>query len=269
MNPAPWKAWFEQAHRAGTGGDLALLADLATDKASRLDARVAAIRALRAAGATAFAHQQLQRLLLEAPGLADTFNTVTDLAAPHPENAETAIVFSGHIVDRPGRGSRRFPGESVEGVSSALRTALEELQPVAGNPAMTGAAAGADLLFIESALAVRMNVTVCLPFSEPRFLETSVDSFGTEWRSIYERLRSAPGLTLRQMPSDMAESDSAAFELCNRWMIYLALSSGAPRLRGLVVWDGKAGDGPGGASHMISLLAEFDVPTRVITPETL
>jgi hypothetical protein len=110
-----------------------------------------------------------------------------------------------------------------------------------------------------------MGATICLPFPEANFREVSVDFAGARWVERYLTLTRSPGVTLREMPPVDA-SGMDPYERCNRWMVYLALATGAREVRGLVVWDGKHGDGPGGSEYMSALLTEFGIPVEVITP---
>ena len=41
------------------------------------------------------------------------------------------------------------------------------------------------------------------------------------------------------------------WERNNRWTLLSALAFGADKVRLIVLWDGQAGDGPGGTQHMV------------------
>lgn len=142
---------------------------------------------------------------------------------------------------------------------------MDELGARPGDRAVSSAAAGGDLLLAEAALDAGLEVAVCLPFEERRFLESSVSFAGESWKHRYQRLTQARGVTVRELPASHVPGAND-YERANRWMVYLALATGAAQVRGLVVWDGKEGDGPGGAGHMVRLLREFDVPVTVIAP---
>ena len=47
--------------------------------------------------------------------------------------------------------------------------------------------------------------------------------------------------------------DYSIWERNNRWMLQAALAWGADRLTLLVLWDGQAGDAPGGTQHMVDV----------------
>jgi hypothetical protein len=41
-----------------------------------------------------------------------------------------------------------------------------------------------------------------------------------------------------------------AFERCNLWLLYSALSNGIDKVRFISLWDGGGGDGPRGTQHL-------------------
>ncbi len=260
-----WTAWFDDALAAGNGGDLALLADEAPDLEAEVTARVAAFRALRTAGTTALARLQVDRLARNAP------ETAAALAAQVDSNPNTtpgptlALVLAGHMIDAPGRDAPRFPQDLAPGVAERVRETMARLAFRPRDRAVVSAAAGGDLLLADAAMEAGMNLTVCLPFDRARFLESSVNYAGDSWTRRFRQLIDSPGVIVREMPP-AADPNINPFERVNHWMAYLALASEADNVRGMVIWDGREGDGPGGAGHMIGLLQELGVPVDVIRP---
>jgi hypothetical protein len=182
--------------------------------------------------------------------------------------AVRTFIFSGHMVDAPDRRKPRFPAEAVAAVGRAIGRALDQGSASKGDIAICSGAAGGDLLFLEAALARGLRATVCLPFSETEFLETSVREAGPDWQERYFRLTRMASVDLRVLPLEESE-DSDAYGRCNTWMLYQGLASGSREVSGIVVWDGKPGDGEGGASHMVEGLRKWGVPVAVIDPLNL
>ena len=88
------------------------------------------------------------------------------------------VAFAGHMIDTQVRAVPRFPAALVPAVREALERHLADLHhPVV----FTSAACGADLLFIEAALARDAEVNVVLPFDRADFVRTSVSIGGGEW----------------------------------------------------------------------------------------
>ncbi len=88
------------------------------------------------------------------------------------------LVFTGHMIDAPGRSEPRFPPALAPVVDAAIRERLARLhQPIV----YASAACGADLIFIEAAQDAGAEVNVVLPFDRDDFLRTSVAVGGTAW----------------------------------------------------------------------------------------
>ena len=47
------------------------------------------------------------------------------------------------------------------------------------------------------------------------------------------------------------------YDRCNRWMLYTALAHGVTKVSFITLWDGNAGDGPGGTEHMANLVRDL------------
>jgi class 3 adenylate cyclase len=93
------------------------------------------------------------------------------------------VVFSGHMIDAPGRPDARFP----EAVSSQVREQLDNrLAELNAGFGYCSAACGGDLLFIEAMLARGAEVHVVLPFSRQDFLQTSINFAGPGWNRRFE-----------------------------------------------------------------------------------
>jgi len=164
------------------------------------------------------------------------------------------LLFSGHMVDAPGRTPPRFPAEMVASVGERIAAALDALGAGAGDLALTQGAAGGDLLFAEGCAARGVRVQLLLPLPEPEFIERSilVSRDGENWRTRYFALKSALQDAPRVMPDELGAlpKGSNAFERCNQWLLYTALAAGVDKVRFMCLWDGGGGDGPGGTAHM-------------------
>lgn len=114
------------------------------------------------------------------------------LLAPHSDLAQEMLgvlpmpgvaLFTGHMIDRPGRAQPRFPAR----IAAAVGVALGRMLDAAGvGFTYCSAACGADILFIEQALARGIEVNVVLPFGREEFIRTSVAFAGAEWVARFE-----------------------------------------------------------------------------------
>ena len=55
----------------------------------------------------------------------------------------------------------------------------------------------------------------------------------------------------------------------NECLLHEALCDGAANLTVLVLWDGKAGDGPGGTGHLVRMARDAGAAVTIIDPGAL
>lgn len=183
------------------------------------------------------------------------------------------ILFTGHIVDRPGRTPPRFPPSAVPSAAARIADALASLDAGPSDLALTQGAAGGDLLFIEAAQARGVPVQLLQPFDEARFLAESVLPHGEAWLARYAAARARlgadhPVLAAPAVLGDLAAGDDA-YERCNRWLLATALAQHGAGLSLIALWDGAGGDGPGGTAHLVRTVGEQAGRVIVIAPQSL
>ncbi len=159
-------------------------------------------------------------------------------------------LFSGHMIDAPGRDAPRFPPDKEQIAASAIAKKLDEIGLSAGDLCICGGACGGDLLFAEAALALRARLEVYIPFEVLRFLDKSVTFADDKWseRFAAAKLRA----TLHVLPLEREiPTGSDPYEQNNLWMLEAAERYGADRVDFICLWNGEAGDGPGGTKHLM------------------
>lgn len=165
------------------------------------------------------------------------------------------LLFSGHMVDAPGRPRPRFPAHKVPAAAQRIAQALDVLGAADGDLALTQGAAGGDLLFAQACLARSVRVQLLLPLPEPQFIERSIlpSTGGEHWREVYFAVKAACADPPRVMDDELGLVPNSAdvFERCNRWLLNTALTAGIAKLRLVCLWDGSGGDGRGGTAHMV------------------
>ncbi len=191
-----------------------------------------------------------------AAGLATVEKALQGLVPPAPGwQPRQVVLFSGHMVDAPGRATPRFPPAKEPIAARKIAETLEQLHAGPDDLALTQGACGGDLLFTEACLQRGVKVCWLLPLREPEFLENSVERAGPMWRERYFEAKAKLAAPPRIAPDELGEppANSPAeytYERCNRWLLYTAMAYGNDRLRFICLWDGRAGDGPGGTAHM-------------------
>ncbi|MFN0095002.1 MAG: hypothetical protein ACKVVT_09540 [Dehalococcoidia bacterium] len=172
-----------------------------------------------------------------------------------------AFIFSGHMVDAPGRKQPRFPASLERVVALEIQTVLRRLRARRGDIAVVSGAAGGDILFAEAALATGLTVRLFLPLPEAEFIAESVAFAGVGWAPRYRAVAHNAQTTVSTSHPSEGESP---FGACNTAMVACALGLGADSVACILLWDGLGGDGPGGTGHMAALAAEHGIATHVI-----
>lgn len=173
---------------------------------------------------------------------------------------DKVFLFSGHMIDRPDRAEPRFPADREAIAAARIGELLDRLGAGPDDLAFAQGAAGGDILFGEACIARGVPFQMLLPLAEPEFIEASVlpSANGEAWRQRYFALRDQLTLAPRIMPDELGPlprdrdgRETNAFERCNLWLLYSALTQGLSRVRFICLWNGGGSDGPGGTAHMV------------------
>ena len=241
-----------------TLGDLAVLCgNTAIALADRdwfsLDSTLGQLRVLQAIG---FAPERV------AAGIATFERALDRLQKPADSwKPDKVFLFSGHMIDAPGRKQPRFPADKEPVAAAAIAQALDDLGASAADLALTQGASGGDILFAEAAIARGLRVQFLFPLPEPDFIAESVlpATNGDAWRKRFLKLREHPLCQpprtmpdeLGPLPCDSHGNELNPYERCNLWLLNSALACGIKRTRFVCLWNGGGGDGPGGTQHLV------------------
>jgi hypothetical protein len=167
------------------------------------------------------------------------------------------IIFSGHMIDAPGRATPRFPPEKEEAARRRIAAQLDAWEVGKDDLAISGAARGGDLLFAEECAARGAEVWLFLPRPVEAFLDESVRLPGARWEERFHALCAQPRVRRFFQHEHLgAGSDELDVHARNNlWIIEAAraLAPSTDEIYALLVWDEKpAGDGPGGTSDFVS-----------------
>lgn len=164
------------------------------------------------------------------------------------------FLFSGHMIDAPGRTPPRFPPDKEATAAQKIAETLDELGAAPQDLGLTQGACGGDILFAEACQQRGVQLQLLQPFKEPQFIENSVATGGESWLDRYHAVKQkletpplAAPLELGQLTEQMN-----AYERCNLWLLASALAYGAEKALLICLWDGSGGDGPGGTTHMMA-----------------
>jgi hypothetical protein len=170
---------------------------------------------------------------------------------PSPDPLRKVALFSGHMIDAPGRAKPRFPLDKEPIAAAAIAATLADLGIGPDDLAICGGACGGDLLFAEAALAHGARLELYIPFDEPTFLEKSVDFADSHWRARFFAAKSRGALHVAPRELGPTPESEDPYERNNRWMLDTALRFGPDKVDFICLWNGEGGDGPGGTRHMM------------------
>jgi class 3 adenylate cyclase/tetratricopeptide (TPR) repeat protein len=161
------------------------------------------------------------------------------------------VVFVGHMIDRPGRSSPRFPPQLEPAVFAAIRDRLKDMHAGFG---YASAACGSDILFHEAMLELGGEIHVCLPYNRADFVTDSVDLVpGDDWPLRFDRVL-AQDPDVHVVSPERLFGGSIIYDYANR-ILHGSASERAEQLGVdlifLAVWDKKPGDGPFGTESTI------------------
>jgi hypothetical protein len=265
---------FASAHRRGHGdlwlavseADAALLAGKATGWVARCYRQ--ALRKASAFDVDATGRQLglYRELGIFGPGVEAAGGAVAEAAArlgvvtEPPPGPARVLVFSGHRLDAPGREEPRFP-PTPEAVAEARRLIAEAVEaerggadgPVVG---LAGGASGGDILFHEVCAEQDVDTTLYLAGPRDAYVARSVADAGPEWVERFDRLlERLPSRILGErleVPDWLASKPGySVWRRSNLWLLHNALAQGSSRVVVIALWNGEAGDGPGGTAHMV------------------
>lgn len=180
---------------------------------------------------------------------------------------DRVVLFTGHMIDAPGRPAERFPARIEAAARLAIERSLQALVPqhdrgrVAG---IAGGASGGDILFHEvcGELQIPTRLRLALPVEE--FMDTSVAPAGEEWVRRFHDLLQRLGPASVKVFDDSATlpdwlTDGASLNIWQRANLEMMLEATqlAPKRTLLALWDGAPGDGPGGTEHLVSKASQF------------
>lgn len=274
-----WAATCEQAPAqrfwaAATLGDLAVLNGSAAEVTAAYQAAIALADKNWFALDACLAQLRLLASLGFRPdevgaGITTFERALTRLEPPTEKGWQPrkVFLFSGHMIDAPGRPTPRFPADKEPIAARAIADTLARLGAGKDDLAITQGASGGDLLFAEACIALGMHVQLLLPLPEADFIEQSIlpATNGDAWRERYLAVRdhalTLPNRVMPEvlgpLPKDASGKPMSPFERCNHWLLHSTLSLGIKRGYMICLWNGSGGDGPGGTEHMVR-----DVKTR-------
>ena len=271
-------------------------------------ARVAASYRRALANAPDFAKRSLGQQLaiyrdlgVLAANLTEVFKVVGEPAAlPEPGTQPVAssarkrvLLFTGHMIDAPDRETPRFPAKKESVAREKIKeVVLKEMNSGAGVAgAYAGGASGGDILFLEVCAELGIETRMYLAVQPQIYVTTSVAEAKGDWVRRFWELHAAhiahTQVRVLSQAADVnddieylpawlrAKENYNIWQRTNLWMLFNALAEGCdektgnPHLTLIALWDGAAGDGPGGTAHLVEQVEDLGARVEIINTKEL
>jgi tetratricopeptide (TPR) repeat protein len=194
---------------------------------------------------------------------------------PSPDVSEEqpphVLLFTGHRIDSTTRETPRFPADKEEVARLAIKDAVsKEQERVDGQMiGIAGGASGGDILFHEVCTELQIPTNLYLAMPRDEYVRESVRDGGTQWvdrfDELYERLPRRELGESKELPRWLqSKPDYTVWQRNNLWMLYNAMALGSRYVTLIALWDGEAGDGPGGTKDMVNKAEESAAKTIIL-----
>jgi len=176
-----------------------------------------------------------------------------------PPEKKHYLLFTGHMIDKPGRSVSRFPAEKETAARLKIKEAVEKELKITGNnvTGISGGACGADIIFHEVCEELGIQSKLFLAIPREQFINSSIAFAGTSWIERFDKLyQKLPVFILansKLLPGWLSKKpEYDIWKRNNLWELHAALSNGGLHMTLLALWDGKGGDDMGGTEHMVN-----------------
>ena len=199
------------------------------------------------------------------------------------------LVFSGHMIDAPGRVSPRFPADKEDAARKKIKEAVCEIQAAAEERneqllGMAGATDGGDLLFHEVCAERGIDTEVFLPVPELAYRATAM-SGRSGWAERYHAVLTKAMEKTKERGREhgvhvLSRTDTlplwlwgrdgySVWQRSNPWVLHHAWAiTAVGRVTVLALWDGEPGD-PGGTADMVASAQASGADVRVLEAGTI
>lgn len=184
---------------------------------------------------------------------------------PTPTPPRRTVLFTGHMIDEPGRNPPRFPNSITDKARDVIKNRLQQEQGRTDGAivAVASGANGGDLLLHDVCEELGIEHRLYLPLLPDRFRNESVSPAGREWEDRFDKL-----LKQCKTPNCMAASPDlpvwlsakkgyTSWQRANLWLVHEALALGADNFTLLALWDGVKTAGLGGTSHTRTVAQQY------------
>lgn len=172
------------------------------------------------------------------------------------------IIFTGHMLDAPGRKVPRFPAASEDPARKMIRHAVEKAATAMSASkkeliGISGGASGGDILFQEVCNAMEIPSKMYLALPKDKYITASVAPAGAIWvrrfHDLYKQNEVEILVEGEELAGSLRDKDQySIWERSNLWMLGKAMATSKNDFTLIALWNGESGDGPGGTKDMVA-----------------
>lgn len=184
--------------------------------------------------------------------------TTTDEEQKSAEAPPRIILFTGHRIDAPDRPTPRFPAAKETEARAMILDAVRSIQSKTDERLLgiSGGASGGDILFHEVCEELNIPSQMYLVLPKNEYIKASVADSGAGWierfNRLYGKLKPKILSDADRLPRWLrAKKGYSVWQRSNLWMLHSALYLSQEHLTLIALWNGFAGDGPGGTEDMV------------------
>jgi hypothetical protein len=181
-----------------------------------------------------------------------------DQEAKPPQAPPHVILFTGHRIDAPARATPRFPAAKEAEARAMILDAVAQIKARADGDlsGLSGGASGGDILFHEVCEELGIPSQMYLVLPKHDYIKASVADSGAGWvarfNRLYQKLKPKILSDSDRLPRWLrGKKDYNIWQRSNLWMLHSALHISQEHLTLIALWNGIAGDGPGGTDDMV------------------
>lgn len=156
------------------------------------------------------------------------------------------LIFTGYMVDFPGKDKKAFPSERENEIRQEIRKRVEKFKPQPQDRAfVAGLSAGSEIIFAEVCAEAGIKVKAFLPYTESTYIRRFVAPGGEAWVDRFYKLRNNSFIDEIYQSEHLGQPKDGdnLFERNGRWAIYSALGRvGIENIRMIAVANEFVGD---------------------------
>lgn len=210
-----------------------------------------------------------------------------------PPQHKRVLLFAGHMIDAPEREHPRFPADQEGVARERIREVLakEVIRDAGVAWGYAGGASGGDILFHEVCSELGIPTRLFLALPPGHFVVQSVQNAGPRWVDrfwkLYNNHLALNRVRILSEATDVradqeylpawlrSKPNYGIWQRNTLWMLFNALhesrhpGTGDPNITLIALWDGSAGDGPGGTGDLVHRIQDLGARCEILKTKEL